>query len=137
MKCEMSDIHSAYCDACNTCHDCMTERFRTDARRIKELTVQVAGLQNELETLRDLLSRSEIDCLGSASEGQIVWPIRDEVIVNISKRLDETPTQSLNTNKAEAIEEAMRLVYHEEDDHRGYYNSEALLNYAKQLRENQ
>jgi len=98
---------------------------------------------NLLEDIRCLqedkaqLTAQVKNCMKEVSHQRgVIHELRAQILENELKvnRL-KTPTQSLNTIKAEAIEEAMRLVYHEEDDHRGYYNSEALLNYAKQLRE--
>lgn len=56
----------------------------------------------------------------------------DELLYEID---DETPAQSLAEVEASAIEYALRMVYHEEDDHRGYYSYEGLKLHADHIRQ--
>lgn len=117
------------CDA-----DWTPKEVYDQAKQIQELQGQVVRLREMLVMVRDVLSYSDIDCLGSASEGQVVWPVRDEVIMDITKRLNEAPSTSLNEIKAGAIEEAADSCAHMTLDGRICYQA-GLHEYAKQLRE--
>jgi hypothetical protein len=48
---------------------------------------RIEELEALLTKIRSLLDSKPLDCLGSTSDGQIVWPIRDEVIADITKTL--------------------------------------------------
>jgi hypothetical protein len=57
------------------------------ARMIKQ-GERIRVLEATLVHIRELLATKPIDCLGSADDGQTVWPIRDEVIANITKAIE-------------------------------------------------
>ena len=51
------------------------------------LTRPPGGSERLLRKIRDLLASRAVDCLGEGCNGEINWPVRDEVIDDISKAL--------------------------------------------------
>jgi len=54
---------------------------------IAALTRPPGGSERLLRKIRDLLDSRPVDCLGEGCNGEINWPVRDEVIDDISKAL--------------------------------------------------
>ena len=51
---------------------------------------RVEGMDHLLRKIRDLLASKPIDCLGESCNGELNWPVRDEVIADITKALAPT-----------------------------------------------
>lgn len=49
---------------------------------------RIVTLEMTLKSIRQVLSTKDADCLGSGNNGQIEWPIRDEIIDHITKIIE-------------------------------------------------
>lgn len=48
----------------------------------------IGRLRSTVENLRDLIAEQDVNVFGSNGNGEIEWPLRDEVIDNLTKLLN-------------------------------------------------
>jgi len=68
--------------------ECMLPDGAPACEAYQELYEHARLMEGRLESIRRLLSDLDIDCLGPATDGHEIWPLRDEVIDSITKLID-------------------------------------------------
>jgi len=59
------------------------------SKYVNELELEMARLKTALEMYRDFISEQDIDCFGSANNGEgLEWPVRDQIIDNMTKDIN-------------------------------------------------
>ena len=67
--------------------DLHIEKLKQDLFAARE---KLAARDKELSSIRSLLAAQDINIFGSNGDGEIEWPLRDEVIDGITKVLTDT-----------------------------------------------
>lgn len=111
-------VHGRQVGKCDTCDLIDAEQ------RILELEAEIEQLRNQVK-----IPSNSGEAVAMALTG-MNW-----LESNDKSRLTEFHNKYAAEIKAQAIEDALLMVYHEEDDHRGYYSYQGLSAYANQLRQ--
>ncbi len=111
--------------------DYTEEEFESEMSRITNgaTGTEYKGLINENDQLKAQIERLR----GAIYDARIDWAVTPNG--KLLSVLHETPAQSLAEIESSAITYALCMVYHEEDDHRGYYSYEGLRLHAKHIRQ--
>lgn len=59
-----------------------------DYRPSAEAANRIETLKSHLKSLRDLIAQQDVNVFGSSGDGEILWPLRDEVIDRITKEIN-------------------------------------------------
>jgi len=68
---------------------CQHDMLQTRDAQIAIKDTQIAALVTAIETAREAIASLPIDALGSGHDGELEWPIRDELVHNLTKAIKE------------------------------------------------